>query len=59
MHSRTLAVAVGMVALAALPFAAQERTSPDATAINAKIRQEGIRTSCTRCTTSRTSMGRD
>jgi hypothetical protein len=42
MHSRTLAVAAGMVVLAALPFAAQERTSPDATAINAKIRQEGM-----------------
>ena len=42
MHSRTFAVAAGMVALAALPFAAQERTSPDAGAINARIRQEGM-----------------
>jgi carboxypeptidase Q len=42
MHSRTLAVATGMVAIAVLPFAAQERTSTD---INAKIRQEEMNNS--------------
>jgi hypothetical protein len=37
MHSKTVLVAAGMVALATLPFAAQERAGDD---INTKIRQE-------------------
>jgi carboxypeptidase Q len=39
MHSRTFVAVAGMVAIASLPFAAQERTADD---INAKIRQEGM-----------------
>src|SRR6478609_4742120 len=39
MNVRTIAVAAGMVAAAALPFSAQ---APNTTEINAKIRQEGM-----------------
>ncbi len=40
MHVRAFVVATGMVAVAALPFAARERAADDG--INAKIRQEGM-----------------
>ena len=40
MQVRAFVVATGMVAVAALPFAARERTADDE--INAKIRQEGM-----------------